>query len=59
MRSYGLKPDELKKMRDLFQEFFGDLSEVKIFLFGSRAKGTHKPFSDINIAIKTRTKDIS
>ena len=47
MRSYGLSPDELKKMRELFQEFFGDLPQVKIYLFGSRAKGTHKSFSDI------------
>lgn len=59
MKSYGLRPDELKKMRELFQQFFGDLPQVKIYLFGSRAKGTHKTFSDIDIAIKTKSKNIS
>lgn len=59
MRSYGLRSDELKKMRELFQEFFGDLPQVKIFLFGSRAKGTHKSFSDIDIAIKANSKNLS
>lgn len=59
MRCYGLRSEELNKMRDLFREFFGDLPKVKIFLFGSRAKGTQKSFSDIDIAIKTSAKDIS
>lgn len=59
MRSYGLMPEELNKMRVLFQDYFGDLPDVKIYLFGSRAKGTQKPYSDIDIAIKTNAKDIS
>ncbi len=58
MRSYGLKVEELHKMRELFQEFFGDIPKAKIFLFGSRAKGTQKSFSDIDIAVKTSTKDL-
>lgn len=49
----------MKEIKDLFQKFFGDLDDAKIYLFGSRATGKHKPFSDIDIAINSKTKDIS
>ncbi len=59
MRYYGLKPEELNKIRELFQEFFGDIPKAKVFLFGSRAKGIQKSFSDIDIAIKAKSEKIS
>lgn len=46
-------------MKNLFQDCFGDLKDVKVYLFGSRANGKHKQFSDIDIAINTKAKDIS
>lgn len=45
---YGLKDIELKKLHDLFSE---NRNIKQVILYGSRAKGTHKPFSDIDIAL--------
>jgi len=59
MRSYGLKPDELTLIRNLLQMHFGDIDDVKVYLFGSRAKETFKNYSDIDLAVKTKTKDIN
>lgn len=59
MRSFGLTSLELNEVKKLFQQFFGDVSDAKIYLFGSRAKGTHKPYSDIDLVIKTKSKDIN
>ena len=46
-------------MKKLFQDFFGDLNDAKIYLFGSRATGKHKEFSDIDIAVNTKSKDLA
>ncbi len=59
MKSFGLKPSEIQEMKKLFQDFFGDLHDAKIYLFGSRATGKHKEFSDIDIAINSKAKDIT
>lgn len=45
----GLTPKELKILKDVFKKF-DDIKEV--ILFGSRALGTHKTASDIDLAIK-------
>lgn len=58
MKTYGLKLQEIQEMKQLFQKFFGDLTDAKIFLFGSRATGKNKEFSDIDIAIRSKTKDL-
>lgn len=59
MRSFGLTNEELKKIKELFQKHFGDLPDSKIYLFGSRAKGEHKKYSDIDLAVKSKEKDIN
>jgi predicted nucleotidyltransferase len=41
------------------QKHFGDLKDVKVYLFGSRAKGTQKKYSDVDLAIKTKAQDVS
>jgi predicted nucleotidyltransferase len=45
----GLTPKELEILKDVFKKF-DDIKEV--MLFGSRALGTHKTASDIDLAIK-------
>ena len=45
----GLSPKELEILKDVFKKF-DDIKEV--ILFGSRALGTHKTASDIDLAIK-------
>ena len=45
----GLTQKELEILKDVFKKF-DDIKEV--ILFGSRALGTHKTASDIDLAIK-------
>jgi len=59
VRSFGFKTEELKKIRELFQKHFGEISDVQIYLFGSRAKGTNKKYSDVDLAVKSKSKDIA
>lgn len=58
MRAYGLRPSEIEDIKKLLQKFFGDLQNIQVFLFGSRSKNLHKPFSDIDLTIKTKEKNI-
>ena len=46
---YGLDKEEIKILHDVFAHTAG-LEEV--VLYGSRAKGNYKPFSDIDITLK-------
>ena len=46
MNRIYLSPDELKILRSIFAGTY------QVIIFGSRAKGTHKKFSDIDICLK-------
>src|ERR1700684_362359 len=48
MKTADLKPDELALIRGVFHRH-PEIKTVK--LFGSRAKGTNAPFSDIDLAL--------
>ncbi len=54
MSAIGLTPHELELMRGVFRAR-PEIQEV--ILFGSRAKGTHRPMSDVDLAL-TGTSDI-
>lgn len=46
--SFGLSDRDMKTLRDIFKKY----PDVKnVFVFGSRAKGTYKQGSDIDLAI--------
>lgn len=46
--AYGFHDDELRLMSDIFSQ----TSRIKeVILYGSRAKETHKPFSDVDITL--------
>ena len=51
----GLSDFELQTLRDVFVRF-PDIKEV--ILFGSRARGTHRPSSDVDLAIKGKNLTI-
>lgn len=59
MRTYGLKIEELEEIKSLIQKYFSKIDDCKVYLFGSRANGLHKPFSDIDLAIKSNSKKLS
>jgi predicted nucleotidyltransferase len=48
MKTLPLEPREAKLLADVFRAH-PEISEVRIF--GSRAKGTHKPESDVDLAL--------
>lgn len=45
---YGMLDEELKLMHDIFAQ---TSTLEKVVLYGSRAKGTNKPFSDVDITL--------
>ncbi|MBQ9418246.1 MAG: nucleotidyltransferase domain-containing protein [Bacteroidales bacterium] len=45
---YGLKDNELKKLNALFAS---NKKVEKVVLYGSRAKNTYRPFSDVDITL--------
>jgi predicted nucleotidyltransferase len=45
----GLLPEETKKLLEVFET---EPSVGKVLLYGSRAKGTHRPGSDIDLTLK-------
>ena len=40
----------LKRFRAALDELYGDRAE-RVVLFGSRARGTHRPESDLDLAV--------
>lgn len=51
----GLSETELSTLREVFTKF--DAIE-EVILFGSRARGTHKKASDVDLAIKGKNIDL-
>ncbi|MBQ9646250.1 MAG: nucleotidyltransferase domain-containing protein [Prevotella sp.] len=45
---YGLEDDELLLLRDIFSR---TANLRKVILYGSRAKGNYRPFSDVDITL--------
>lgn len=45
---YGLKDDELNALEDMFAS---NRRIERVILYGSRAKGNYKPFSDVDITL--------
>lgn len=45
---YGMLDEELRLMQDIFSQ---TSALEKVVLYGSRAKGTNKPFSDVDITL--------
>jgi uncharacterized protein len=48
MKRYGIEEYEWEKIRAIFTHY---PHIERAVLFGSRAKGTNKPFSDVDIAL--------
>jgi type I restriction enzyme S subunit len=54
--SFGLKSTELERICKTFSNF----AEIeKAVIFGSRAKGNQKPYSDIDIALYGKSIDLT
>jgi len=52
---YGLSPNHIVKITDIFKQF----PEIEAaLLYGSRAKGSYKQSSDIDISLKGKNLDL-
>ncbi len=58
MRAFGIDSLALNELREIFERHLHDLPDAKIWLFGSRAKGSYKKNSDIDLVISSRSKKI-
>jgi predicted nucleotidyltransferase len=50
--SGGLTAEEIKLIEDIFKKFWQSGFDAHVFLFGSRARETHRPFSDVDLLIE-------
>lgn len=53
MVEFGLTPQNLDFLRSSLLRFLSEISEYKIYIFGSRALGTYKKYSDIDLYIES------
>ena len=56
MESFGLKQEHIDFLKNTFKNYIKDES-AKIYIFGSRAKGNYKKFSDVDIAVDCQSFD--
>ena len=59
MNSFGLTQEQLKTLKEKIQEVFGPETDLKVYLFGSRATGKNRKNSDIDLAFKSKAVDLN
>lgn len=58
MTNFGLETKHLEFLKATLKKQFCD-ENIKFYIFGSRAKGTQKEYSDIDIAVDDKGQKIS
>jgi predicted nucleotidyltransferase len=58
MKIFGLQKEEIDLIKKKIEKIFPVDTDLKVFLFGSRARGTHKRYSDLDLAFKSKDKDL-
>lgn len=51
MKKHGIVSEDIIILRDILKNY------DQVYIFGSRAKGTYKPFSDLDICLKSDISD--
>lgn len=59
MNSFGLSNEALNLLKNIIQDVFGASTDLKVYIFGSRATGKNKKNSDIDLAFKSKDKDLN
>lgn len=54
---FGLKDSDLKLILDEIIKHLGETSRPEIYIFGSRAKGNYRPYSDLDLLLKAEQYD--
>jgi uncharacterized protein len=59
MTLFGLTQNHLKVLKQKIQQVFGENTDLKVYIFGSRASGKNKQNSDIDLAFKSKSPDLN
>lgn len=59
MNQFGLSSEHINLIRNTFQEVFGAQTDLKVYLFGSRATGKNRKNSDIDLALKSKDPSLN
>lgn len=51
MKNHGIAPEDIIIIRDILRDY------TNVYVFGSRAKGTYKQFSDLDLCLKNDISD--
>ena len=57
--NHGVPPEDMSLIVNEIAGHLGASKNVQIYLYGSRAKGTFRPYSDIDILVKAEIYDES
>lgn len=55
---FGLTTKEIETILNEIQLNLGATKDPQVYVFGSRAKGTHRDFSDIDLLLKATSYDV-
>ena len=58
MNQFGLSENQVQFIKSVFTKHLGH-SSFQVWIFGSRATGTHRPYSDIDLLIEAQTLSAS
>jgi type I restriction enzyme S subunit len=51
MINFGLSPEQVEEVRNYFNLIKEPKQEIQVWIFGSRATGNAKPYSDVDLLI--------
>jgi uncharacterized protein len=52
MKRFGLTDSQIQAVKGILQRRLGDRKELRIWVFGSRARGTQRPYSDLDLLVE-------
>ena len=56
--SFGISKSDLDLITNEIKQHLGSTKNPKLFIYGSRVKGNHREFSDIDILLKAENYDV-
>ena len=58
MNKYGFSDLEQTFIQNILNKHFHNIKDATIYLFGSRAKGSHRKYSDVDLIIDAQSNDL-
>lgn len=53
MKSFGFSPDQATFLRETLKKHLYSLGKCRVWIFGSRVKNQHRPYSDVDLLIES------